>query len=104
ARIQIPSGSGTWPAFWMMGSDFTRATWPSCGEIDVMETIGGEPRTVHGTIHGPGGTATYTDEGISGSYALPTTGPALADAFHVYAVEWDAGSVRFSLDGHEYKK
>ena len=54
ARIQVPRGQGIWPAFWMLGADIDAVGWPQCGEIDVMENIGREPTTIHGTLHGPG--------------------------------------------------
>jgi beta-glucanase (GH16 family) len=53
ARMKLPYGQGLWPAFWMLGADISSAHWPSCGEIDIMEQIGKEPSTVHGTLHGP---------------------------------------------------
>ena len=52
ARIKIPSGQGMWPAFWMLGDDIDKAGWPACGEIDIMENIGKEPSTIHGSIQG----------------------------------------------------
>ncbi|MGY0065460.1 family 16 glycosylhydrolase [Streptomyces sp. QTS137] len=51
ARMKVPRGQGMWPAFWMLG---TPVNWPDSGEIDIMENVGFEPSTVHGTIHGPG--------------------------------------------------
>src|SRR5215213_1499234 len=54
ARIKVPSGQGVWPAFWMLGSNIDTVGWPQTGEIDIMENIGREPTTVHGTVHGPG--------------------------------------------------
>ena len=54
ARIKLPYGQGIWPAFWMLGNDIDTSGWPTCGEVDIMENIGKEPTTVHGTIHGPG--------------------------------------------------
>ena len=54
ARIQVPRGQGIWPAFWMLGVDIDAVGWPQCGEIDIMENIGREPTTIHGTLHGPG--------------------------------------------------
>ena len=54
ARIRIPQGQGIWPAFWMLGSNIATVGWPNSGEIDIMENIGKEPQTYHGTIHGPG--------------------------------------------------
>jgi beta-glucanase (GH16 family) len=103
ARIKLPTGSGTWPAFWMLGNDIGTNGWPACGEIDIMEAVGSDAYTVHGTTHGPGGPAGYAGEGISGSTSLPSGGPDLSADFHVYAVEWTASSVAFSMDGTVYE-
>lgn len=54
ARLKVPRGQGMWPAFWMLGNDIGQVGWPNSGEIDVMENVGFEPSTVHGTLHGPG--------------------------------------------------
>ncbi len=98
ARIQIPRGQGIWPAFWAMGNDIGSVGWPTCGEIDIMENIGKEPGTVHGTIHGPG----YSGAGgISFPYSLPA-GKKFADDFHVYAIEWSPGTIRWLVDNHAY--
>jgi beta-glucanase (GH16 family) len=98
ARIQIPRGQGIWPAFWMLGDNFGQVGWPESGEIDIMENIGREPGTVHGTVHGPG----YSGGGgIGGSYTLPG-GRAFADGFHVFAVDWEPGSITWSVDGNAY--
>jgi beta-glucanase (GH16 family) len=94
SRMQVPRGQGIWPAFWMLGNDIGTAGWPSCGEIDVMENIGKEPSTVHGTLHGPG----YSGANPLGyAYTLPG-GQKLADAFHTFAVEWEQNVVRFYID------
>ena len=53
-RAKLPFGQGIWPAMWMLGENFSAVGWPSCGEIDIMEMIGGNgynDRTVHGTAH-----------------------------------------------------
>ncbi|MDO0926238.1 lectin [Streptomyces sp. TG1A-8] len=99
ARIKIPRGQGMWPAFWMLGNDLGTAGWPNSGEIDVMENIGKEPGTVHGTIHGPG----YSGSGgIGAPYTLPN-GKAFADDFHVFAVDWSPNSIKWSVDGQTYQ-
>lgn len=99
ARIKIPAGQGMWPAFWMLGDNISTAGWPTCGEIDVMENIGREPGTVHGSLHGPS-TISRTSDATS-IFTLPAP-QALADDFHLYAVEWEPGVVRFYVDANLY--
>jgi beta-glucanase (GH16 family) len=99
ARIRLPFGQGIWPAFWMLGTNITTAGWPQCGEIDIMENIGREPSINHGGVHGPG----YSGgNSISGLFTLPGSA-RFADDFHVFALEWSPGSVRFLVDGIPYK-
>jgi beta-glucanase (GH16 family) len=98
ARIKIPRGEGLWPAFWMMGDDIDRAGWPACGEIDIMENIGKEPSTVHGTIHGPGYSG---DKGPSAAFSLPGR-RRFAHDFHLFAVEWEPQQIRFYVDDALY--
>jgi len=98
ARMRIPSGQGLWPAFWMLGDQIARVGWPACGEIDIMENIGREPRRVHGTVHGPGYSGA---QGVSAAYDLGAAG-AFADDYHVYAVEWEAAAMRWYVDGALY--
>lgn len=94
ARIKIPYGQGIWPAFWLLGADIDQVGWPSCGEIDIMENIGREPATNHGSLHAPG-----FDTGSA--YAIDAG--KLADDFHVYTLEWEPGAIRFYVDGHLYE-
>ena len=99
ARIRIPRGQGIWPAFWMLGSDIEQVGWPRCGEIDVMENIGREPGVVHGTTHGPG----YSGAGGIGAPDSLASG-SFADDYHVFAVEWAPGEIRWLVDQKEYRK
>ena len=96
ARMQIPKGQGMWPAFWMLGTNIGSVGWPTCGEIDIMENVGFEPNTVHGTIHGPGYSGS---NGIGAGYS----GPVFGDGFHTYAVDWAPNSIKWSVDGHVYE-
>ncbi|MGW0289861.1 family 16 glycosylhydrolase [Streptomyces tuirus] len=99
ARIKVPRGQGMWPAFWMLGNDLGSVGWPNSGEIDIMENVGYEPGTVHGTLHGPG----YSGSGgIGAAYTLPG-GRAFADDFHVFAVDWTPGKITWSVDGQTYQ-
>jgi beta-glucanase (GH16 family) len=103
ARIQLPSGRGVWPAFWLLGDDIGTAGWPACGEIDIMENIGSEPATIHGSMHGPGYSGAHP---LTATYTLPQEKtpktPRFSDAFHIFAVEWEPERVRFYVDGKLY--
>nr|AQQ75061.1 GH16 CBM13 [uncultured bacterium] len=100
ARMKIPRGQGLWPAFWMLGDNIGSVGWPTSGEIDIMENIGREPSTVHGTIHGPG----YSGGGgVGAGYTLPG-GQAFADAFHTFAVDWEPNAITWSVDGIQYSR
>jgi beta-glucanase (GH16 family) len=98
ARIRVPAGQGIWPAFWMLGEGFPAEPWPQCGEIDIMEHIGRQPSLVHGTVHGPGYSGA---KGIGGSHRL-RSGRKLSDGFHVFAVEWEPGRIRWFIDDTQY--
>jgi beta-glucanase (GH16 family) len=96
ARIKVPVGDGTWPAFWLLGTDISTNAWPNCGEIDIMETKGSEPYTVHGTAHGPG----YS--GGDGIVSTKTLGSRLGTGYHVYALEWTYNKMKWYVDGKLY--
>ena len=99
ARIKIPAGQGMWPAFWMLGDNINSAGWPTCGEIDIMENIGKEPATVHGSLHGPSATGPTSD--ATAAFNV-TAGQKFADDFHLYVVEWEPGAIRFYVDSNLY--
>jgi beta-glucanase (GH16 family) len=96
ARIKVPPGPGLWPAFWMRGDLPGQLPWPLSGEIDAMEVFGPYPRSVYGTVHGPG----FVYPGLGGHRTLASG--ALADAFHVYGVQWSPDAVTWLLDGRPY--
>lgn len=98
ARIKMPRGKGIWPAFWLLGEDIDAVHWPTCGEIDIVENIGVEPSTIHGTIHGPGYSGA---SGIGSPFTSPNNTP-FSDAFHLFAIEWEPKEIRFYVDDHLY--
>jgi len=102
ARIRLPRGQGIWPAFWMLGDNITTIGWPKCGEIDIMEMIGGgEHRddTIHGTLHWDANNS-HASRG-SGPKELPDPQFFYQD-YHVFEVEWSATEVIWKRDGVEY--
>jgi beta-glucanase (GH16 family) len=99
ARIKAPRGQGIWPAFWALGDNIGSVGWPQSGEIDIMEQIGREPSTNHGSLHGPG----YSGGNpLTGTYNLPSG--AFADAFHTFAADWSPAGISFSVDGNVYER
>jgi beta-glucanase (GH16 family) len=95
ARIKLARGQGLWPAFWMLGDDLDSAGWPTCGEIDIMESKGLEPQRVTGTVHGPG----YAGgQAITASHDLPG-GATFDQDFHVFGLEWTPDYIAWQLDG-----
>ena len=94
ARIKMPVGVGTWPAFWMLGGDLLDGVpWPECGEIDIMEFRGDiSDRATH-ALHGP-----TTPKG-SGLGAAFLSYEPLSNGFHTYAIEWKKDRIDFIVDG-----
>ncbi len=96
-RARLPSGRGTWPAIWMLGTNTRQVGWPACGEIDIMEFVGFEPGVVHANIH----TKKYNHVLKTGKGAQLKM-PDASEAYHVYAVEWDAKRLDFYVDDKKY--
>jgi beta-glucanase (GH16 family) len=100
ARIKLPYGQGIWPAFWMLGESFPVVGWPDCGEIDIVELIGGPTRdnTVYGTAHWEDANGQHAQYG--GSYTLSSG--IFADNFHLFSIIWDDQSIKWYVDNHLY--
>ena len=106
-RAKLPSGQGSWPAFWMMPTDEVYGGWPRSGEIDIMEAVNlkaldadGNPEShIHGTLHY--GQEWPNNDSSGKAYSLPD-GANPADDFHTYAVEWQEGEIRWYMDDYLY--
>ena len=94
ARLKLPKGKGTWPAFWMMPKNFT--AWPDDGEIDIMEEVGCDPNYVSSSIHCK---AYYHSIGTQKTKSRYLEGAE--GNFHVYALEWTADYIKTYVDGEE---
>ncbi len=99
ARLRLPFGQGLWPAFWMLPSEGAYGGWAASGEIDVVEAVNLAPgaNEIHGTLHygGP-----WPANVSSGTSFRPSEN--VWEAFHVYAVEWEEGEIRWFFDGEQY--
>lgn len=94
ARLKLPKGKGTWPAFWMMPQQ--NSAWPACGEIDIMEEVGYHPNYTSSSIH----CGAYNH--VMGTQRTAERFTAGAeDEFHIYALEWTEDYIRTYVDGKQ---
>jgi len=98
-RAVLPEGQGMWPALWMLGNNFNTVGWPACGEIDIMEMVGGQNREneIHGTVH-------WDQNGQYANFGRSTrlnAGQA-QNEFNVYSIEWDESSIRWFVNDVQY--
>jgi len=98
ARIKMPEAVGSWPAFWMLGSNIGEVGWPHCGEIDIMEWVGRGPNAATGSIFYDG---TWPNNHLSTPYNIPS-GQSFITDFHTFAVEWEPNEIRYYCDGNLY--
>jgi beta-glucanase (GH16 family) len=99
-RAVLPKGKGIWPALWMLGSNITSVNWPACGEIDMMEMVGGSAgdKTVYGTAH-------WDNAGQHASYggSKQLSNGIFNDEFHVFSIVWTASSIKWYVDDVQYQ-
>jgi beta-glucanase (GH16 family) len=92
-RAQLPSGTGFWPALWLLGTNISTIGWPGCGEIDVVENNGSSTSWVQGSLHsGSDSTAFYN-----------FTDGSTTTNFHTYTLDWTTNAILFYVDGHLYQ-
>lgn len=92
-KAKIPDGRGTWPAIWMLPTDWQYGGWPSSGEIDIMESVGYDPYKIVGTVH----TEAY-NHSIGTQKGATTTVQTCYSDFHLYVLEWDLAEIRIFVD------
>jgi len=96
-RAKLPSGRGVWPAIWTLGTNIDQVSWPSCGEIDIMEYWGHNPNSIHANVHtGDYNHTKGTGRGGKIIYEMPW------EEFHIYAVEWYTDRLDFYFDDTLY--
>ncbi len=96
-KAKLPEGVGTWPAIWMLPTDWEYGNWPKSGEIDIMEHVGYDFGTVHGTIH----TEAF-NHSIGTQLGKSIDVENVASEFHVYAIDWEEDKIIWYVDGEEY--
>lgn len=95
-RAKLPRGRGTWPAIWMLPTDWVYGNWPNSGEIDIMEHVGFDSNRVHITVH----TQAYNHM-LGTQKSANKIVPDAMDNFHVYRVDWTWYGIRGFIDGEQ---
>lgn len=98
-RAILPEGQGIWPALWMLGANISDIGWPACGEVDIMELIGHEPSTVHGTAH-------WGEQNQGFSYmkgdGYTLSAGKFSEKYHVFSLVWEPGLLKWYVDDNEF--
>jgi beta-glucanase (GH16 family) len=102
ARMKLPVGTGLWPSFWMLGSNFATVGWPASGSVTLAENVSETPRTnglgptmIRSTIHGP---RYYGGNGLWHDYRLSNGARVDDGSFHTYGIIWSPGMIQFYVD------
>ena len=97
ARLKLPVGRGTWPAFWMLPQNFR--DWPLDGEIDIMEEVGYNPNVVSSAVH-----CQAYNHGIGTQKTGEQHIPTAQSEFHIYALLWTEDYIECFVDGKSHFK
>ena len=97
ARMKLPKGKGTWPAFWMMpvNNNFSTNPWPRCGEIDIMEEVGYNPNYTSSSIHCESYNHVLGTQKTAERYTA-----GAQEEYHVYRLEWTENAIVTYVDGN----
>ena len=97
ARAKVPTGKGTWPAIWTLGTNIRQVDWPKCGELDILEHVGFDPNTIHANVH----VDAFNHMKGNGKGNRITVQDPHKD-FHLFAVEWTPERVDFFFNDTKY--
>ena len=112
AKIRLPYSQGMWPAYWLVGNawDKYKLFWPTVGEIDIIETIGGHQwgtpndRRAHCGIvwNNKSNTMSPIGKGEREDFWLTPDGSMLHNNSLVYWVEWTPTNISIGLNEFTY--
>jgi beta-glucanase (GH16 family) len=105
-KAKVPAEKGNWAAGWTLGDTYVdELSWPYCGEIDILESVGYEmdDETGNGIAHASVHSKAYYFK-IGNQKSFTTEVENMDDEFHIYAVEWTPNEILGFVDDVEYFK
>jgi beta-glucanase (GH16 family) len=103
-RAKVPREKGCWAAGWTLGDKYVdEMSWPYCGEIDILESVGFEvnDETGDGQAHATCHTPAYYFK-INNQITSTKDVANMAGEFHTYSVVWTPTEIRAYVDDEEY--
>jgi len=103
-RAKVPHYKGNWAAGWLLGDEYVdELSWPYCGEIDILESVGYEmdDETGKGIAHASANSGgRYFKLGNQPTNTVEVLN--MNNEFHTYAVEWTHDSLKVLVDDNHY--
>ncbi len=95
-KAKLPTGRGTWPAIWMLPTDYAYGGWPKSGEMDIMEHVGYDQNKVHFTMH----TEAYYFK-INTQKTSNKLIETASSEFHIYRLDWTPYKIQVYVDDQQ---
>ena len=95
-RARFTGANGTWPAIWMLPTDYSYGSWPSSGEIDIMEHVSTHGESVQASIHTRDYNFQINTARVGFQYGVDYWN------WHEYILEWYPNRLDVAIDGSRY--
>ena len=92
-RAQMPSGSGAWPAFWLISADHAKNAAAPASELDIFEGQGNQTSTDFTTMHSYASGSHWQNSDNAHQVADTSQG------YHTYGLSWTPDTVTWYYDG-----
>ena len=103
-RAKVPPLRGNWAAGWTLGDEYVdEISWPYCGEIDILESVGFEldDETGNGEAHASIHCGAYYFKLENHPTAILKV-ENMVDEYHTYAIDWTGDYIKAYVDDRLY--
>ena len=103
-RAKVPPEKGNWSAGWTLGDSYVdELSWPYCGEIDILESVGYQMdnETGNGIAHASAHCPAYYFK-LGNQPTATTEVKNMNQEFHTYGIIWTPDSIAAYVDDEIY--